>query len=107
MVNLRPHVLKWRTLDGPAGETPEGYPIPGTPGEDREIGCRFHLESSKVYKNEDSTEVTQVGQIRCDVGIIPQVGQMIEVIDKTTNYIHFSGIVREVFKGQLSHRLEV
>lgn len=105
MVSLRPHVLKWRTLDGASGETPEGYPIPGTPGEEKEVGCRFHLESSKVYKNEDSTEVAQVGQIRCDVGEIPQVGQMVQVGEG--DYVHFSGIVREVFKGQLSHRLEV
>jgi transcription antitermination factor NusG len=105
MVSLRPHILKWRTLDSPSGETPEGYPIPGTPGEDKEIGCRFHLESSKVYKNEDSTEVAQVGQIRCNVCIIPQVGQMVQVVEG--DYVHFSGIVREVFKGQLSYRLEV
>jgi len=110
MVNLRPHVLKWRTADGEATQRPEGYPIPGAPGEEKQTPCRFHLGSNgatKTFKNEDSTEVLQVGTIRCDVGEVPQVNQSVKVIDAYNGYVHFEGIIRAVYKGQLSHRLEV
>jgi len=110
MVNLRPHILKWNAPSTPAGETPEGYPIPETPGLAKEIPCRFHLGSNgatKTFKNEDSTVVNQVGTIRCDAGEIPEVGGKVEVVDKESGYVHFDGIIRAVFKGQLSHRLEV
>ncbi|WP_231492208.1 hypothetical protein [Pedobacter sp. Leaf170] len=109
MLSLRPHTLKWTTAGGPPTEDPvTGYPIPGTPGEAKEIACRFHLESTKVYKNEDSTESRQIGQVRCDVGTIPEVGQTIEVVNnQNPSIVHFSGVVRAVFHGQLSHRLEV
>ncbi|RZJ90973.1 MAG: hypothetical protein EOO20_06585 [Chryseobacterium sp.] len=102
MVNLRPHSLKWRTLDGPAGETPEGYPIPGTPGQDVEQPCRFHPDRSKMLKNEDSTEILQVGKIRLSKGdAVPHLWAKVLVIDDAGNEV-YSGTVKNRFVGQLS-----
>ncbi|MCX3266543.1 hypothetical protein [Pedobacter agri] len=102
MVNLRPHILKWRTLDGSAGETPEGYPIPGTPGEDVEQPCRFHPDRSKMLKNEDSTEILQVGKIRLSKGdAVPHLWANVLVIDDAGNEV-YSGTVKNRFVGQLS-----
>lgn len=107
-MNTRPHLMVWRTQDGEAGETPEGYPIPGNPGQDRQAPCRYHDSNggNKEFKNEDSTVVRQVGTIRCDVGEIPTSGTIVTVFGDDGNIV-FKGPVRDVFKGQLSHRLEV
>lgn len=102
-LQFRPHLMHWKTLDAPATEDFEtGYPIPGAPGQAVVTACRFHLGGSKVYKNEDSIDVNQVGTVRMDAGqLVPDVGMTI-VIDG-----QFSGPVREVCRGQLSHRIEV
>lgn len=93
MVNLRPHVLRW-TETAEATEDPiTGYPIPGTPIM-HEIPCRWHQDSSKLFNNEDSTEVRQKGRIRVDIGSpMPQVGQILEIVG------HFSGPAMEVYTG--------
>lgn len=102
MVNTRPHTLKWRTKDGPVGESPEGYPIPGIPGQPMVTPCRFHLGGNKEYKNEDSTIVNQIGTIRVDAEQeIPEAGMFVVVEG------HFQGIIKAVYRGQLSHRIEV
>ncbi|MFC4213481.1 hypothetical protein ACFOWA_19970 [Pedobacter lithocola] len=95
--------MKWKT---PGGTTTEdavtGYPIEGAPGEDKETPCRFHLDSTKEFKNEDGTVSRQVGSVRLDANIeLPLVGQAIEIPG------YFSGPVRGVYAGQLSSRLEV
>lgn len=101
-LDFRPHTMIWRTKDGPSGETPEGYPLPGIPGIVIETPCRFHLGGNKEFKNEDSNIVKQVGTIRLDPSVeLPEEGMSINIPD------YFSGIVRGVFKGQLSSRIEV
>lgn len=72
------------------------------PGELVQRKCRFHLGGTKVYKNQDSTDVNQVGTIRLDAGgLMPSVNDTVNVIG------HFTGKVREVYRGQLSWRIEV
>lgn len=103
MVSLRPHFLKWRTLDGESTEDPViGYPIPGTPGEDIEQPCRFHPDRSKMLKNEDSTEILQVGKIRLSKGdAVPHLWASVLVVDEAGNEV-YSGTVKNRFVGQLS-----
>ncbi|RZM10380.1 MAG: hypothetical protein EOO88_48235 [Pedobacter sp.] len=102
MVNLRPHILKWNAPGTPAGETPEGYPIPGTPGEEVEQPCRFHSDRSKMLKNEDSTEILQVGKIRLSKGdAVPHLWASVLVVDEAGNEV-YSGTVKNRFVGQLS-----
>ncbi|RZK67654.1 MAG: hypothetical protein EOO95_02240 [Pedobacter sp.] len=102
MVSLRPHILKWRTLDAEAGETAEGYPIPGTRGEEVEQPCRFHPDRSKMLKNEDSTEILQVGKIRLSKGdAVPHLWASVLVHDEAGNEV-YSGTVKNRFVGQLS-----
>ncbi|RQO79137.1 hypothetical protein DBR40_05300 [Pedobacter sp. KBW01] len=105
-MELRPHILKWIQPGTPGGTNPEtGYPLPDQPGQAMEIPCRFHLATNgaiKTFKNEDSTIVNQVGTIRVDAGQeLPQVDTIITVEG------HFIGPVRAIFRGQLSHRIEV
>lgn len=96
--------MKWNRLGADSEFTEEGYPLEAPLGGEMFTPCRFYLPSKgavKTYKNEDSTVSEQSGTIRCDVGEIPEVGQEVEVFG------HFKGIVRAVYKGQLSHRIEV
>jgi hypothetical protein len=109
MVSFRPHTMIWRTPDGEASESPEGYPIAGTPGEERQTPCRYHdvNGNGKVYQNEDSTQRVQVGKIRCDIGEMPIDGQMIEVIDNASGAQMFKGTVKEIYQAQLTYRINV
>jgi len=110
MVTLRPHILKWRTPDGEATIDPvTHYPIPGVQGIEKEIPCRYHDTNGngKVYQNEDSTQRIQVGQIRCDVGEVPEDGQLIEVIDVASGAQMYKGTVKEIYQAQLSYRINV
>ena len=102
MVNLRPHILKYNAPGTPSGETPEGYPIPEVPGQSIELPCRFHPDRSKLLKNEDSTEILQVGKIRLSKGDnVPALWTPIHVTDLEGNEVYF-GIVKNRFVGQLS-----
>jgi hypothetical protein len=95
--------MNWVTAGVPTGEDPAtGYPLPQAPGEPRSVACRFHLGGTKVFRNEDSTEVNQIGRIRLDAGIeLPEPGQIIEVVGQ------FKGKVQDVYRGQLSSRIDV
>lgn len=99
----RPHTLIWTTAGTAGGEDPQtGYPIEGLSGEEKSVPCRFHLGGVKVFKNQDSSEVAQVGSIRVDAGVdLPEVGAMIEVPG------YYKGTVKDVYRGQLSHRIDV
>jgi hypothetical protein len=103
MVEFRPHILEWTTASSePAQDPLTGYPIPGTPGEARSVPCRFHLGGTKEFRNEDNTVVKQIGRIRVDEGSeMPVVGQVVTVPG------HFTGQVKDVYKGQLSWRIDV
>ena len=109
MVTKRPHVLTYTTAGIPGGEDPEtGLSMPDVPGVTVSVPCRFHAQGSKVYKNEDSTEVAQVGRIRLDAGVaVPKVGTHVEVKQVSTGEVQFSGPVRERYEAQMSGRLEV
>jgi len=102
-LNTRPHIMTWIMPGTPGGTDPEtGYPLPDEPGIALEVPCRFHLGGTNVFKNEDSTDVNQIGSIRIDAGqTLPLPGTHVEVLD------HFDGIVRAVYKGQLTHRIDV
>jgi hypothetical protein len=107
MVEFRPHVLEWVTAGTPGGKDANGLPIADQPGSIIQTPCRFHQDSSKVYKNEDGTEVKQVGRIRLDAGIsLPDVGIIVTVTDSKGN-VQFKGPVRERYEAQMSGRLEV
>jgi hypothetical protein len=95
--------MNWVTAGTPAGEDPEtGYPIPAAPGEQKSVPCRFHLGGTKVFRNEDSNQINQIGKIRLDAGVdLPEVGQMIEVVGQ------FKGKVQDIYRGQLSYRIDV
>lgn len=102
MVTTRPHILKWRTKDGEAGTTAEGYPIPGTPGEEVTTSCRFYPEKSKMLKNEDSSEVMQEGKIRIEKGAaVPHLWASVIVKD-LDGILIYEGLVKNRFVGQLS-----
>lgn len=93
MVAPRPHILKWTETTEATEDPATGYPIPGAEVY-YEIPCRWHSGGSKVYRNEDSTEVMQKGRIRVDLDSpMPQVGQLLEVVG------HFSGTAMEVYTG--------
>lgn len=95
--------MNWVTAGTAGGEDPvTGYPLPGTPGEARSTPCHFQLGGVRVFKNQDNTEVQQIGRIRLDAGVeLPEVGSIVEVVGQ------FSGLVRDVYRGQLSYRIDV
>lgn len=110
MVSLRPHVLRWTTPDGPPAQDDNGYDIPGEPGTSKEVPCRFHSGGGqlvvKTFLLDDGTTTQQKGTIRLDAGVeLPDRSQQIEVVDGST--VVFSGKVMDVFRGQLSHRIDV
>ncbi len=102
MVDFRPHIMTWTTPDGEPSEDENGYPVPGSPGEIKEIPCHWHLGGNKEYRNEDNRITRQKGRIRIDVGVeMPEVGQEVEVVG------HFKGEVKDIYRGQLSWRIDV
>lgn len=106
-MDFRPHTLKYNAPGISQGDDEYGYPLPDLPCEVIIVPCRFHQDSSKVFKNEDSTETQQVGRIRLDSGvIIPQVGTDVTVTNQD-GIVQFKGPVRERYEGQMSGRLEV
>jgi hypothetical protein len=101
-------MLFYTTAGTPGGEDANGLPLPDHPGNHVSVPCRFHADSSKVYKNEDSTEVSQVGLIMLEAGIdVPPVGTVVTVTDAISGETQFNGPVRERHVAQLSGRLEV
>lgn len=103
MVDTRPHIMNWTTAGGETTADPvTGYPIEGTPGTAMSTPCRFHLGGVRVFRNQDNVQVNQIGRIRLDVGVeLPSVGSMVEVVGQ------FVGKVQDVYRGQLSYRIDV
>jgi hypothetical protein len=102
LVDFRPHILTWAIMGESTFEPGTGYEIPGQTGEAVSIPCRFHLGGIKEFRNEDNTVVKQIGRIRVDKGSqMPVIGQTIDVPG------HFNGQVRDIYKGQLSWRIDV
>lgn len=102
MVEFRPHILKWSTPAGEPGDDENGYPTPGTPGSVVQMPCRWHLGGNKEYRNEDNGVTMQKGRIRIDKGVeLPEVGQEVEVLG------HFKGVVKDIYRGQISWRIDV
>lgn len=95
--------MNWKTPGGDSTKNSiTGDFIAGTPGIDKSVSCRFHSGGTKEYVNEDNTVVKQKGRIRVDAGVeIPEKGQTVEVVGQ------FTGIIRDIYKGQLSWRLDV
>jgi hypothetical protein len=95
--------MNWTTAGTAGGEDDTtGYPLPGTPGESVSVPCRFHLGGIRVFKNQDNSEVNQIGRIRVDVGSdMPLIGQRVDVPGQ------FNGVIRDIYRGQLSWRLDV
>lgn len=106
MVNLRPHVLKWRTADGEATKDENGDVVVGAPGVEQEVPCRFHLLSAKEIANQQNSPVKYSGLIRLDAGVgLPEIDTQITVNEG--EIIHYSGLVKDIFRGQLSYRIDV
>nr|MBB6149486.1 hypothetical protein [Mucilaginibacter sp. SP1R1] len=95
--------MNWVTAGGAVTVDPlTGYPIPGAPGVAKSVPCRFHLGGVKIFKNQDNTTINQVGRIRLDAGVeLPQVGQIIDIPGQ------FNGKVQDIYRGQLSYRIDV
>jgi len=101
-LSFRPHLMVWRIQDGEAGEDANGYPIPGIPGAVVEQECRYHPSSSKMLKNEDSTDILQTGKIRLSQGdSVPHLWASIHVVTLAGDLV-YSGVVKNRFVGQLS-----
>ncbi|RZJ86762.1 MAG: hypothetical protein EOO20_17600 [Chryseobacterium sp.] len=104
MVNLRPHVLKFTLPGTPPTVDENGYDVPGIPGEEVEIPCRYHPSGKdrKQFTLDDGSVIVQQGRIRLDVGsLLPKVGQSIDVPG------YFTGVVRDTYKGQLTYHIDV
>ncbi|WP_285011204.1 hypothetical protein [Pedobacter faecalis] len=101
MVNFRPHIVSWVTGAGePQIDPVTGFPIPGGGGEQVQVACRWHADNSKEFRNEDNSVVRQQGRIAVDVGSpMPEIGQEVTVTEG--EYVHFVGVVREVYRGQV------
>jgi len=105
-MELKPHTLTYTLPGTSGGQDANGFPLPDAEGQAVSVECRFHADSSKIYKNEDSTEVAQVGRIRLNAGVaVPAVGTIVTITN--ANGIQFEGPVRERYEGQMSGRLEV
>ena len=109
MVLDRKHTLTFNLPGTGGGEDPvTGLPLPEVPGEAVQVACRFHQNSTKVLKNEDSTESLQVGRIRVAIGsVMPKMWQNVVVTEG--DLVHFSGPVRYVDRTGtlLSWRIDV
>lgn len=100
-MTFTPHTITWTTLSGEATTDDNGYPVPGLPGEEIQSPCRYYPTSTKMLKNEDSTEVQQSCKIRFPKGaIIPH--QFTSVVVKEGEVELYQGNVKVRNVGQLS-----
>lgn len=98
MVSFRPHTLTFTTVGTSGGQDDNGFPLPDQSGATVQIPCRFVAGGTKVYKNEDSTEILQKGRIRIDAGLdAPIVGQEVTVTMGEDTL--FKGPIMEAYKG--------
>jgi hypothetical protein len=111
-MEFRPHIMIWVPRNPSTTEPGTGNEIPGAPGEPIAVPCRFYLGGTKVWRNEDSSEVQQQGKIRLDVDSpLPKHGQEVTVMEAydplKPTVVHFTGKIMDSFKGQLTWRLDV
>lgn len=98
----RPHILIWQSGTSGGIDLNTGYALPDVPGVQMQIECRYKLKTSRTYMLDDGTTVEQNGSIRLDVGVeLPQLGQEVEVPG------YFKGKVMDIYRGQLSYRVDV
>ena len=103
-----------------------GYEIPGVPEKKIAVMCRFHLNGTQEYRNEDNAVILQKGSIRVAAGdplpplkwpvqvyetepvtiggnILTIGGQQVQI----KSHVHFEGRILDIFRGQLTSRLDV
>lgn len=94
--------MTWTPMSPSTTESGTGYEIPGIPLPQKSVACRFHLGGIKTFRNEDNAVVNQIGRIRVDLDSeMPNVGQLVIIQG------HFKGVIKGIFRGQLSWRLDV
>ena len=125
-MDFRPHILTWTPLSPSTTEPGTGYEILGVPAEKIAVLCRFHLGGTKEYRNEDNAVILQKGSIRVDDGAaLPPVNWPIQIYEtepvtiggnvimvdgeevQIKRHVHFEGRVLDIFRGQLTWRLDV
>lgn len=105
-MEFRPHIMKWTPMSPSTIEAGTGYEIPGVPGEPIEVPCGYHDGGVKEFKNEDNKVVLQKGFIRLDVGSgLPDLFHPIKIYSGTE--LVFEGKVMNIFRGQLTQRIDV
>lgn len=64
--------------------------------------CRFHLGSDKTYINENMVVVEYAGTIRVNPGSkVPLPGQFVIIPGQ------FNGRIKQIYRGQLTWRIDV
>jgi hypothetical protein len=125
-MEFRPHIMTWNLPGESTTEPGTGYEIPGVPGITKAVECRFYLGGLKEFKNEDNKVVQQKGKIRVDAGSeLPLVGSKVKVYEVAellsgdsvltvngatifvTGPVHFEGRIMDIYRGQLTWRLDV
>lgn len=105
-MEFRPHIMIWTPMSPSTIEPGTGYEIPGVPGEPIEVPCGYHDGGVKEFKNEDNKVVLQKGFIRLDVGSdLPDLFYPIKIYGGTE--LVFEGKVMNIFRGQLTWRIDV
>lgn len=105
-MEFRPHIMKWTPMSPSSKEPGTGYEIPGVPGEPIEVPCGYHDGGIKEFKNEDNKVIIQKGIIRLDVGsAMPDLYHPVKVFGNTG--LVFDGKVMNIFRGQLTWRIDV
>lgn len=126
MLSFRPHIMTWNLPGESTTEPGTGYEIPGVPGITKAVECRFYLGGIKEFKNEDNAVVRQKGKIRVDAGSeLPILGQTVKVYEVSalqsggsvvtvngetvfiSGPVHFTGRIMDIYRGQLTWRLDV
>ena len=125
-MELRPHIMTWTIKAGSIKDPVTHYLTPGIPGTPVYVLCRFHLGGIKEFMNQDNKTVIQKGKIRLDPGTeLPPVGQRVKIFETqpvevggsaividgvpvfTSGIVHFEGEVLDIYRGQLSFRIDV
>lgn len=125
-MEFRPHIMTWHLPGTSTTEPGTGYEIPGVPGITKAVECRFYLGGIKEFKNEDNTVVQQRGKIRVDAGSeLPEARQIVKIYEVSslevggsvvtvngetvfvTGPVHFEGRIMDIYRGQLTWRLDV
>lgn len=99
---MRLHTLTFTLPGTESGEDVNGFPIPGSDGEEISIPCRYVSGAGKggvkTMKNQNNEEVIKKGRIRVDIGsIMPAPFTNLTV--KEGDFIHFEGPALEIYTG--------